>query len=81
MNNSKSSQTSGTITGIVERCRASIVKELFFQNRSDFPDSGIKNAIYISLDENYVYRFDTEENVYKQLKMSIDSIQCKLREE
>lgn len=53
--------------------------ELIFANHSEFPKIGESSKLYIAIDENMIYRFDTEKNIYIGLNI-FDTIQSKLRE-
>lgn len=62
----------GTIGGSVLQARSVTVSELYFSNRYEFPDTGEPDKLYIAEDENAVYRFDGEENIYVRLAASPD---------
>ena len=38
-----------------------------FNNRLEFPNTGVENVLYVALDENKIYRFDTKNSTYKVL--------------
>ena len=74
----------GTVIGNVEKAENIYVKELYFENRYNFPNIGKPNMIYISTDENASYIFDTTQNVYHCIGRDyneISAIQCQLKEE
>ncbi len=56
----------GTISGNV-RVAGSGPAELFFSDRSAFPNTGREDRLYIASDENMVYRFDATQNAYVEL--------------
>lgn len=72
------------VEGSVEKADNIYVKELYFENRYNFPNIGKPNMIYIATDEKASYIFDTVQNVYHCIGRDyneIGSIQCKLKEE
>lgn len=72
-----------TITGSVEKAEKVNVTELCFSNRFEFPNVGEPDKLYIATDENAIYRFDGEQNVYRitENALIVNSIQSKLKEE
>lgn len=50
----------GSISGSVQRSTSTIIKEVEFCNRSEFPIKGYHKYLYIALDENAIYRYDNE---------------------
>ena len=50
----------GQIGGSVQRAETTIIKEVEFCNRSEFPIKGYHKYLYIALDENAIYRYDNE---------------------
>lgn len=71
--------TGGSVSGKVRIMGASPA-ELIFSDRSDFPDIGREDRLYIAVDENAAYRFDPAQNIYVRLN-DFDAVQCRLREE
>lgn len=74
----------GTVVGNVEKADNIYVKELYFENRYNFPNIGKPNMIYIATDENASYIFDTTQNVYHCIGRDyneISAIKCQLKEE
>ena len=74
----------GYVEGNVEKAENIFVKELYFENRYNFPNIGKANMIYISTDENASYIFDTTQNVYHCIGRDyneISAIKCQLKEE
>ena len=72
------------VEGNVEKAENIYVKELYFENRYNFPNIGNPNMIYISTDENASYIFDTTQNVYHCIGRDyneISAIKCQLKEE
>ena len=72
------------VGGSVEKAENIYVKELYFENRYNFPNIGKPNMIYIATDENASYIFDTTQNVYHCIGRDyneISAIQCQLKEE
>lgn len=57
-------------------------KELIFSTHEEFPNIGDVEKLYIATDENAIYRFDGDLNIYKKIKsgLDVDSIQSKLTE-
>lgn len=51
----------GSISGSVEKATSTIIKEVEFCNRSEFPTKGYHKYLYIALDENAIYRYDNEQ--------------------
>lgn len=73
-----------TLNGSVEKAETTIVKELEFNNRFEFPNIGKSDITYIAIDENKVYRFDAQTSTYKCIGSDyneVEVIQCKLKEE
>lgn len=73
---------SGTIGGNIGK--AQNVRELVFKNRFEFPNIGKADRLYIALDEQAVYIFDGEQNVYRCVGRDyreVGAIQCGLKEE
>ena len=73
-----------SVEGCIERAENIYVKELYFENRYNFPNIGKPNMIYIATDENASYIFDTAQNVYHCIGRDyneISTIQCQLKEE
>lgn len=73
-----------SVEGSVEKAENIYVKELYFENRYNFPNIGKPNMIYIATDENASYIFDTAQNVYHCIGRDyneISTIQCQLKEE
>lgn len=73
-----------SVEGCVEKAENIYVKELYFENRYNFPNIGKPNMIYIATDENASYIFDTAQNVYHCIGRDyneISTIQCQLKEE
>lgn len=54
----------GKIQGSVSKAQSIFVKELTFKNRFEFPSIGEANLLYIAIDENKLYRFDSETLTY-----------------
>ena len=72
------------VEGSVEKAENIYVKELYFENRYNFPNIGEPNMIYIATDENASYIFDTTQNVYHCIGRDyneISAIKCQLKEE
>lgn len=72
------------VEGSVEKAENIYVKELYFENRYNFPNIGKPNMIYIATDEKASYIFDTIQNVYYCIGRDyneITAIQCGLKEE
>lgn len=69
----------GTVSGKVKAVGASPA-ELIFSNRLEFPNVGREDRLYIAVDENTAYRFDSVQNIYVRLN-DFDAIQSRLREE
>lgn len=67
------------VSGQVRTAEAAKV-ELVFSNRSEFPDAGKPDRLYVATDENTAYRFDAEQNIYVRLNQ-FDAIQCRLADE
>ena len=75
--------SNGYVEGSVEKAENIYAKELYFENRYNFPNIGKLNMIYIATDEKASYIFDTAQNVYHCIGRDyneIDSIQCQLKE-
>ena len=73
-----------SVEGCVEKAENIYVKELYFENRYNFPNIGKPNMIYIATDENASYIFDTAQNIYHCIGRDyneISTIQCQLKEE
>ena len=73
-----------SVDGNVEKAENIYVKELYFENRYNFPNIGKPNMIYIATDENASYIFDTAQNVYHCIGRDyneISAIKCQLKEE
>lgn len=73
-----------SVDGNVNKADNIYVRELFFENRYNFPNIGKINMIYIATDENASYIFDTTQNIYHCIGRDyneIGSIQCQLKEE
>lgn len=73
-----------SVEGCVEKAENTYVKELYFENRYNFPNIGKPNMIYIATDENASYIFDTAQNIYHCIGRDyneISAIQCQLKEE
>lgn len=73
-----------SVEGCIERAENIYVKELYFENRYNFPNIGKPNMIYIATDENASYIFDTTQNVYHCIGRDyneISAIKCQLKEE
>lgn len=62
-NNSVSGSVSQSqsVSGSVRSARG--VRELRFEERSSFPEIGLDNILYIAIDENLAYRWDTNHYV------------------
>ena len=76
--------SNGYVEGSVEKAENIFVKELYFENRYNFPNIGKPNMIYIATDEKASYIFDTAQNVYHCIGRDyneITAIQCGLKEE
>lgn len=74
----------GYVEGGVEKAENIYVKELYFENRYNFPNIGKSNMIYISTDEKASYIFDTAQNIYKCIGRDyneVSAIKCQLKEE
>lgn len=54
----------GQILGGVQKTASTIVKELTFNNRFEFPSIGRSDLMYVATDENRTYRFDEESLTY-----------------
>lgn len=52
------------ITGEIARPSGSAKSEISFKNYKEFPSIGNPERLYIATDENAVYRWDGENNVY-----------------
>ena len=75
---------SGDIVGNVEKAENIYVKELYFENRYNFPNIGKPNMIYIATDGKASYVVDTTQNIYHCIGRDyneISAIQCQLKEE
>lgn len=73
-----------SVEGCVEKAENIYVKELYFENRYNFPNIGKPNMIYIATDEKASYIFDIAQNVYHCIGRDyneISTIQCQLKEE
>ena len=73
--------SNGTINGGVDKADNIYIKELYFENRYNFPNIGKPNMIYIATDEKASYIFDTAQNVYHCIGRDyneIKTIQCGL---
>lgn len=73
--------SNGYVEGGVEKAENIYVKELYFENRYNFPNIGKPNMIYIATDEKASYIFDTAQNVYHCIGRDyneIKTIQCGL---
>ena len=73
-----------SVEGSVEKAENIYVKELYFENRYNFPNIGKPNMIYIATDEKASYIFDTAQNVYHCIGRDyneISAIKCQLKEE
>lgn len=57
-------KTGGQILGGVQKTASTIVKELTFNNRFEFPSIGRSDLMYVATDENRTYRFDEESLTY-----------------
>lgn len=57
-------KANGQILGGVQKTASTIVKELTFNNRFEFPSIGRSDLMYVSTDENRTYRFDEESLTY-----------------
>lgn len=57
-------KTGGQILGGVQKTASTIVKELTFNNRFEFPSIGKSDLMYVATDENRMYRFDEESLTY-----------------
>jgi len=64
-------KTNGRLNGSVEKAKSIIVKEVEFNNRSEFPSKGYAKYLYIALDENKIYRWD-DNDLYVPLCSEID---------
>ena len=72
------------LKGNVSKAETLYIKELYFENRFNFPNIGKPNIIYIATNEKAVYYFDTTQNVYYCIGRDyneITAIQCGLKEE
>lgn len=70
-----------SVEGNVDKADNIYVKELYFENRYNFPNIGKGNMIYIATDEKASYVFDTVQNVYYCIGRDyneIKTIQCGL---
>ena len=73
----------GYVEGNVEKAENIFVKELYFENRYNFPNIGKDNIIYIATDEKASYIFDITQNIYHCIGRDyneISTIQCQLKE-
>ena len=73
-----------SVEGNVDKADNIYVKELYFENRYNFPNIGKPNMIYIATDEKASYIFDITQNVYYCIGRDyneITAIQCGLKEE
>lgn len=57
-------KANGQILGGVQKTTSTIVKELTFNNRFEFPSIGRSDLMYVATDENRTYRFDEESLTY-----------------
>lgn len=57
-------KANGQILGGVQKTASTIVKELTFNNRFEFPSIGRSDLMYVATDENRTYRFDEESLTY-----------------
>ena len=57
-------KTGGQVLGGVQKTASTIVKELTFNNRFEFPSIGKSDLMYVATDENRTYRFDEESLTY-----------------
>lgn len=72
--------TAGLVSGNVKMTEKVSAEQLVFAERSEFPESGMEDRLYVAVDENASYRFDAGQNAYVRLD-SFDAIQSRLREE
>jgi hypothetical protein len=73
-----------SIVGVVDKAATYYIRELEFKNHFEFPNIGDSQQLYIAIDENAVYRFDSELGIYQCVSRDcneIGIIQCKLKEE
>ena len=73
----------GYVEGNVEKAENIFVKELYFENRYNFPNIGKDNIIYIATDEKASYIFDITQNIYHCIGREyneISAIKCQLKE-
>lgn len=76
--------SNGYVEGSVEKAENVFVKELYFENRYNFPNIGKGNILYIATDEKASYIFDTTRNIYHCIGRDyneISAIKCQLKEE
>ena len=57
-------KANGQILGGVQKTASTIVKELTFNNRFEFPSIGRSDLMYVATDENRTYRFDEDSLTY-----------------
>ena len=55
---SGSVRANGLINGGIQKTSSTIVKEVEFNNRFEFPTKGYHRYLYVALDENKLYRWD-----------------------
>lgn len=63
--------TRGNVTGGISRAETVIIKEIEFNNKSEFPTKGYPKYLYIALDEKKMYIWDNEKG-YTPLCSEID---------
>lgn len=49
-------------------------KEIRFMNRSEFPEIGSSSILYVAVDQDRIYRYDTTEHEYSTLSGNIDDL-------
>lgn len=73
---------SDTLKGNIEKPTGGGTKsEISFKSYKEFPNIGKAEKLYIATDENAIYRWDSEENVYICIGRDYDdisAIQCTL---
>ena len=45
-----------------------------YKNKSEFPEIGVENQLYVDTEENIIYYWDTIDSIYKSLNISVDDI-------
>ena len=45
-----------------------------YKNKSEFPEIGVENQLYVDTEENMIYYWDNIDSIYKSLNISVDDI-------